>query len=233
MSPKRMEQMIDPIYSIVFTTALLGSGHCIGMCGPLVAAFSLAGPARKQGILFNLLYNAGRILTYVLIGVAAGWAGSLLNTNQTFTLLSRAILILADLAVIAMGLRTSGIWRQLTVIHMEFPGAQHILAKAVSGFQKFPAAASAFPIGVIMGFLPCGFLYAIALAAAGRGAVLEGGLIMFFFGLGTLPALFLVGSAAQWVSSTLRTELLRWAGMMVVFTGAYNLYRHLHLAGLL
>ena len=84
-----------------------------------------------------------------------------------------------------------------------------------------------------MGFLPCGFLYAIALAAAGRGSVVEGGLIMLSFGLGTLPALFLFGSAIHWLSGTMRTELLRWAGFMVIFIGCYNLYQHIKLAGLL
>ena len=79
--------MIDPVYSIVFSTALLGSGHCIGMCGPIVAALSLAKPGREQGLFFHIFYNAGRLTTYVCIGIVAGWIGSLLNTTQSFSLL--------------------------------------------------------------------------------------------------------------------------------------------------
>lgn len=223
--------MIDPIYSIVFSTALLGSGHCIGMCGPIVAALSLSNPGREHGIFFHLLYNCGRIITYVFIGIVAGWVGSLLNTAQTFSMLTQAILILADLFVIAIGLRTSGLFKRLAFIHLEIPGSMKIMTRAVSRLQKLPVIAAAFPIGLVMGFLPCGFLYAIALAAAGRGSPVEGGIIMLAFGLGTLPALFLFGSAIHWLSATMRTELLRWAGFMVVFIGCYNLYQHIRLSG--
>lgn len=225
--------MIDPVYSIVFSTALLGSGHCIGMCGPIVAALSLAKPGREQGLFFNIFYNAGRLTTYVCIGIVAGWVGSLLNTNQTFSFVSQGILILADLFVIAIGLKTSGLFTQMAFVHLEFPGSVGILTRLVSKLQKLPAITAAFPVGLIMGFLPCGFLYAIALAAAGRGSVVEGGLIMLSFGLGTLPALFLFGSAIHWLSGTMRTELLRWAGFMVIFIGCYNLYQHIKLFGLL
>ena len=103
--------MIDPIYSIVFSTALLGSGHCIGMCGPIVAALSLAKQGRENGVIFHLFYNIGRLTTYIMIGVIAGWVGSLLNKTQSFTIVSHGILILADLFVIAIGLRTAGIFK--------------------------------------------------------------------------------------------------------------------------
>jgi len=223
--------MIDPVYSIVFTTALLGSGHCIGMCGPIVAALSLSKPVRDQGVLFHLLYNAGRITTYVFIGVIAGWVGSLLNRTQTFSLVSQVILVLADLFVIAIGLRTTGLFRQLAFIRLEIPGSTGIMTKAVTHLRVLPSMAAAYPIGLVMGFLPCGFLYAIALAATGKGSAIEGGMIMLAFGFGTLPAMLLFGSAVQWLSGTIRTELLRWAGLMVVFVGSYNLYQHIWLAG--
>lgn len=223
--------MIDPIYSIVFSTALLGSGHCIGMCGPIVAALSLARPGGKHGLLFHLFYNAGRLTTYVFIGIIAGWLGSLLSTSQTFSHVSQGLLLIADLFVIAIGLRTSGMFRWLKFIHLEIPGSVGFMTRVVIHLQTLPAVAAAFPVGLVMGFLPCGFLYAIALAAAGRGDPLAGGLIMLAFGLGTLPALFLFGSAVQWISTALRKELLRWAGLMVVFVGAYNLYQHLLLSG--
>lgn len=223
--------MIDPVYPLVFSTAFLGSGHCLGMCGPIIAALSLGRPHRDQGIAFHVLYNSGRITTYVLIGITAGWLGSLLNTARTFTLLSQVLLVVADLLVIAIGLRTTGMFRKLSFIDLELPGALGIMTRTVARLRSLPPAAAAYPIGLVMGFLPCGFLYAIALAAAGRGNPGEGGLIMLAFGLGTLPALLLFGSAFHWVSVTMRNELLRWAGLMVVFVGGYNLYRHVSLTG--
>ena len=220
--------MIDPIYSLVFSTAFLGSGHCIGMCGPIVTALSLAGPDRKQGFFFHLFYNAGRLSTYVCIGILAGWVGSLLNTTQTFSLVSQGILILADLFIIAIGLRTTGIFRRLAFIRLELSGPTALMTRAVTRLRTLPSMTAAFPVGLIMGFLPCGFLYAIALAAAGRGSPVTGGLIMLAFGLGTLPALLAFGSAVHLLSNALRTELLRWAGLLVVFVGIYNLYRHIN-----
>lgn len=225
--------MFDPIYVIAFSTALLGSGHCIGMCGPIVAVLSLARDNRGKGILFHVLYNAGRLLTYVCIGMVAGLAGSLFSKTQTFSILSQGLLILADLFVILIGLRTTGLFRQISFIRLEFKNSTGLMTRAVARLRELPAAAAALPMGLLMGFLPCGFLYAIALAAAGRGSAVQGGVIMLAFGLGTLPSLFLFGAAVHWLSTSLRVELMRWAGFMVVFIGWYNLYQHLRIMGLL
>lgn len=225
--------MIDPIYSIVLSTAFLGSGHCIGMCGPVVAALSLSNHARRKGFVFHLSYNAGRLTTYCIIGIVAGWLGSLLNTTETFSMVSHSILLLTDLFIIAMGLATAGVFVKNSILRLEFPGTVRAMTMSMARLQKFHAVLYSFPIGMIMGFLPCGFLYAIALAAAGRGDPLEGGLIMLAFGMGTLPSLFFFGSTAQWVTTKLRKEMLRWAGLMVVAMGCYNLYQHVKLMGLL
>jgi sulfite exporter TauE/SafE len=225
--------MIDPIYSIVLSTAFLGSGHCIGMCGPVVAAFSLSSRGRRRGFVFHLFYNGGRITTYCIIGIAAGWIGSLLNTTETFSVVSRSILLLADFFIIAMGMATAGFFAKIRIMRLEFPGALQAMTSSVVRLQKLPVALSAFPIGMIMGFLPCGFLYAVALAAAGRGDPVEGGLIMLAFGLGTVPSLLLFGSTVQWLTTRARGEMLRWAGVMVVAMGCYNLYQHIRLMGLI
>jgi len=217
----------DPIYSLAFSIALLGSGHCLGMCGPIVAALSLSRPDRKKGILFHLLYNTGRVTTYIIIGIIAGWIGSFLNSSKTFSVLSEVLLVMTDLLVILIGLRTTGILKQLAFIHLDFPGSFSLLSSGVTRLQELPVAASAFPIGFLMGFLPCGFLYTITLAVVGRGSAIKGGLIMLAFGLGTLPSLFLFGSVVQWLSSKMREELLRWAGLMVVGVGIYNLIMHI------
>ena len=83
---------------------LLGSLHCLGMCGPIVAALSLSGQAKGKGALFHLFYNSGRITTYFFIGMVAGWLGSLLNTTSAFSVVSHILLLLTDLCIIAIGL---------------------------------------------------------------------------------------------------------------------------------
>jgi hypothetical protein len=221
--------MIDPIYSIVLSTAFLGSGHCIGMCGPIVATLSLSSQAKRKGFVFHLFYNTGRLTTYCIIGIIAGWLGSLLNTTEIFSMVSHFILLLTDFFIIAIGLTTAGVFAKISIMRLEFPGAIQAMTRSVARLQKLPVALSAFPIGMIMGFLPCGFLYAIALGAAGRGSPVEGGLIMLVFGLGTLPSLFLFGSTVHWLTTKARREMLRWAGLMVVGMGCYNLYQHIKL----
>ena len=221
--------MIDPVYSIALSTAFLGSGHCIGMCGPVVAALSLRGRGLRQGIVFHLFYNLGRIATYTFIGAVAGWVGALLNRTPVFSLASHGILILADLVIIAMGLATTGLFSGRGIIRLEFPGAMGVLTRTVTRLRRLPPGPAALPVGMVMGFLPCGFLYAIALAAAGRGDPVQGGLIMFSFGLGTLPSLFLFGTTVHWLTAATRKEMLRWAGLLVIGLGCYNLYHHVGL----
>lgn len=220
--------MLDPIYSIVFSTAFLGSGHCLGMCGPVVAALSLA-RGGGQGGLFHLLYHGGRLTTYTGIGITAGWVGSLLTTSGSFAGVAHGLLLLADLLVIVMGLHTSGLLARLGRVRFEFPGAVGFMTGILARLRGARGLAAAFPLGMVMGFLPCGFLYAIALGAAGRGNPSQGGMIMLAFGLGTLPALLLFGGAVQWLGGRVRVQMLRWAGVLVIFVGCANFAQHLRL----
>ena len=82
--------MTEPLYSMAFTTGLLGSGHCIGMCGGIVAALSISGEGQRGGLLFHILYNLGRILTYTLIGLMVGWLGSAIAYTDAFSSVTKS-----------------------------------------------------------------------------------------------------------------------------------------------
>ncbi|MDX1776766.1 MAG: sulfite exporter TauE/SafE family protein [Desulfobulbales bacterium] len=224
--------MNEPLITMAFLTGLLGSGHCIGMCGGLVAALSLSGTGRQGGVAFQLLYNIGRITTYGGIGWLVGWLGSAFAYANTLAGLTRALLIGSDLFVIIIGLGSAGLFAFLRVnfMQLEFPGPVQRLTGMVARLKKLPPALAALPLGLIMGFLPCGFLYAMIIAAGQSAKPSTGALMMLSFGLGTLPALFLFGSTAHWLTAKKRTLMLRWAGVMVALIGTYNLYRHLVLA---
>lgn len=225
--------MFEPLYFLAFTTALLGSGHCLGMCGPLVAAFSLSEPLRRGGPLaawfFHLIYSAGRLLTYTAIGGLVGWFGSALAYTQNLAWLTAVALILSDLFIIAVGLATAGAFSRLNVMRLNFPAPTELLTRLVTALGVLPPALRALPIGLLMGFLPCGFLYAMFIAAAQSADPLVGAITMLAFGLGTVPALLLFGGAAGWLSGRARGRMLRGAGIMVVLIGLYNLYRHLQM----
>ncbi|MDT8420582.1 MAG: sulfite exporter TauE/SafE family protein [Desulfuromonadales bacterium] len=219
---------MDPLISLAFITGFTGSAHCIGMCGGLVSALSLSADGRNGGLLFHLLYNCGRTLTYGLIGLIVGWIGSALAYRQSLQDVTQWLLIGSDLLIILIGLGSAGLFTKINIMQLEFSGPVRIMTMAVRGLRRFPPALSALPLGLLFGFLPCGFLYAMALTAAQSADSLRGAGIMLAFGAGTMPALFLVGSAARWFAVQ-RGWMLRTAGLLVAIMGGYNLVQHIKL----
>ncbi|MBW6510630.1 MAG: sulfite exporter TauE/SafE family protein [Desulfuromonadaceae bacterium] len=224
--------MIDPLYTMAFMTGLLGFGHCIGMCGGLVGALSLSHDGRAGGITFHLLYNLGRTMTYTVIGLAVGWVGSAMAYTDHFRQITRYLLLGSDLFVILIGIGTAGLLTWLNVMKLEFPGPLQAMSQAVGSLRNhLPPALAALPLGMLFGFLPCGFLYAMFITAAQSASPVKGALTMFFFGLGTAPALLLFGTAAQRLGMASHRWMIRAAGAMVALMGCYNLYRHLKMFG--
>jgi hypothetical protein len=218
---------------MALVTGFLGSGHCLGMCGGIVAALSLSGPGRQGGVLFHLLYNLGRLTTYAGIGLLVGWLGSLMAYTENFENFTRWLLLASDLFIIALGLGTAGAFRYLNFMKLEFAGPARAMTGAVTSLHRLPAGLAALPLGLLFGFLPCGFVYAMAITAAQTAAPLKGGLVMLSFGAGTVPALFAFGSAAHWLGQNARIRMLRTAGLVVALMGIVNLIRHLQAFGIL
>ncbi|TLM68872.1 MAG: sulfite exporter TauE/SafE family protein [Deltaproteobacteria bacterium] len=223
--------MSDPLIVMGFTTGLLGAGHCIGMCGPLVGALALTAGGRPGGWLFPLLYNAGRVATYTLIGALAGWLGSALAYAEAFRDVTRILLIGSDLFIIAVGLGTAGLFAGLNVARLDFPGPFRAMTNGVQHLRRLPVWLGALPLGLLFGLLPCGYLYAVAITAAQGADPLLGAATLFAFGLGTVPSLLLVGSVTQWLGIRARQWMLRTAGVLVTGMGVVNLVRHLRLLG--
>ena len=223
--------MSDSLIYMAFVTGLLGTGHCIGMCGGLVSALSLSEAGRQGGWFFHLLYNLGRISTYTFIGAVVGWLGSALAYTDRFKMVTRSLLIGSDVFVILVGLGTAGLFAWLNVSKLDFPGPMKAMTVAVVGLRRLPPAISALPLGLLFGFIPCGYLYAVAITAAQSASVATGALMLFAFGLGTAPSLLLFGSAAHWLSGRARTWMLRIAGLVVAGMGVINLIKHMRMMG--
>jgi sulfite exporter TauE/SafE len=213
-------------------TGLLGSGHCLGMCGGLVAALALSTDQQRGGLPFHLLYTTGRLTTYTLIGLVVGWLGSAIAYAEAFATFSRIILLGSDLFVILIGLGSAGLLRGFNLLSLECASPVRALSVAVRGLRRLPPMVAPLPLGLAFGFLPCGLLYAMAITAAQSAAPLRGAQIMLGFGLGTAPALLLFGTAAHWLGAGARRWMLRSAGGMVALMGLYNLLRHLRMMGL-
>ena len=223
--------MNDSLIYMAFVTGLLGTGHCIGMCGGLVSALSLSEAGRQGGWFFHLLYNLGRISTYTFIGAVVGWLGSALAYTDRFKMVTRSLLIGSDVFVILVGLGTAGLFTWLNVSKLGFPGPMKVMTLAVAGLRRLPPAISALPLGLLFGFIPCGYLYAVAITAAQSASVATGALMLFAFGLGTAPSLLLFGGAAHWLSGRARTWMLRIAGLVVAGMGVINLIKHMRMMG--
>jgi len=222
---------IDPILSMALATGFLGSGHCLGMCGGLISALSLALCRGQQNWLFQGLYHVGRLTTYTLVGVTVGWLGSVLAYANQFHGVMRLALVGSDVFIIVVGLGSAGLFRGLNIMGLNFPGPVQTITRAARVFADWPGAFAALPLGALMGFLPCGFLYSMIITATQSASSSKGGLTLLFFGLGTTPTLFLFGGALGWLGQQTRTWMLRAAGALVAAMGLYHLSQHIALLG--
>jgi sulfite exporter TauE/SafE len=223
--------LFDSIYIMVFFSGLFGGfGHCIGMCGPVVATYAVG--MQVRGVAPHLLYNLGRITTYSLLGGVIGLMGSLVNVIHSLERYQHLALALVGAAMVLMGLATGG-WlpfRRILGKASRLSGGVASVASFVSGVRTTGAF---FPMGLVLGFIPCGLLYTALIAAAGAGAdsgtqaegFLRGMLMLFLFGLGTFPALFLVGQVVSLKGQWLRNKLRRGSAMVMVVMGVIFVFR--------
>ncbi|MBW2476008.1 MAG: sulfite exporter TauE/SafE family protein [Deltaproteobacteria bacterium] len=223
--------MSESLIPMAFLTGLLGTGHCIGMCGGIVGALSLSEAGKSSGWLFHLLYNLGRIITYTFIGAMVGWLGSALAYTDRFKVITRSLLIGSDLFIILVGLGTAGALSWLNVNRLDFSGPVDVFFFFFKGVRRLPKSMTAFPLGLMFGFLPCGYLYAVAITAAQSASITTGSLMLLAFGLGTTPSMLIFGGATHWLSTRFRAKMLRCAGLVVFGMGLVNLVKHLQLMG--
>ncbi len=218
---------------LAFIAGLVGSPHCLGMCGGIVAALSMTnrlGPPRSR-ILAQVFYNLGRIATYTLLGAAAGFIGS---SMDLLAVRSVAVWFLcgANVFVIAVGLASALGSRWFNFFSME-SAAGHLLARPLRRAISGNTPLSGFPLGLLLGFLPCGLVYGPLVVAAGSGSPLLGAGIMAALGFGTMPVLFIFGSASTAVSSAMRDLMFRFVGLLVALMGLTGLWRVLAKLGYL
>ncbi|WP_429079427.1 sulfite exporter TauE/SafE family protein [Aeromonas bivalvium] len=207
---------------------LAGAGHCIGMCGGVSAALSMAIPPARQhfwGRLGYLLYyNLGRILSYVLAGALVG---GLLATTGELGAGKHAIAglrLVAALLMIALGLYLAGWWQGILLLERlgarVWPHIQPLAGKCL----PLDAPWQALPFGMVWGWLPCGLVYSMLTWSAAAGSAGKGALIMLCFGLGTLPTLFALGGLADRLRYWLTLRSLRLAGaLLLIVYGLHTL----------
>jgi sulfite exporter TauE/SafE len=224
----------ESVYPLLFVSGLLGGfGHCTGMCGPVVGAFSLCLGERRQ-FPPHLLYHLGRVTTYSAIGGAAGLAGSFLGIAAGLGRFQNAVAIGAGLLVVLAGLALGG-WLPRLRPSSGAGDPPGLLGRIARYARESDGPGVFYPLGLVLGFLPCGLVYAALLTAARAGmeagspasGFLRGFLAMALFGAGTIPSLLLVGKAIGFLGLRMRKNLYRASAAMVVFAGAVFLARAL------
>ncbi|MBF0328224.1 MAG: sulfite exporter TauE/SafE family protein [Nitrospirae bacterium] len=212
-------------FVLALTAGFLGGfGHCIGMCGPVVASYSLHldMPGMKaHRMLSHLLYNAGRIMTYVFIGSVMGAAGQFLSVGSRIANLQNVVAVGAGILMVLMGMDIAGLFNFIKPLEKKNTVVLGMAKAVLEGFSIWRY----FTLGLVMGFIPCGISYSIFIAAAASGSIFTGIMTAFFFGLGTLPSLFAFGSLISFIGSEIRGWLYRLSGAVVMGMGVYWLVR--------
>ena len=207
--------MTIPLLLAAFAMGFFGSPHCLGMCGGLVTAFGLSmqevSPLKKRGLIAT--YHFGRLISYSILGVIAGIIGTtvlapILMGNATPRILLGLVLVFIGLSMLGMPFLNKlekvgmGVWKKLSPLRQKvFP------------LNTFPRALAA---GLLWGFLPCGLVYGALLMAVVGNNVTTGALLMFVFGLGTVPMLVATQETVGWLHKQIGRYKLRQLNVIIM-----------------
>lgn len=209
----------------VLMASLFGSLHCAGMCGPLVA-FAIGAPETRSyagRAVLQIAYHGGRLVTYALLGAICGALGAALDLGGSVLGLQRVAAVLAGAMMIAVGVFAMLRYGGVTLPHIGLPAFLQRLVvvgqRAASGLRPLPRAVA---IGLLTALLPCGWLYAFAIIAAGAGSAAWGAAVMAAFWAGTVPVLVSLGVGVQALTGALGRRLPLATALILVVLGLYT-----------
>jgi sulfite exporter TauE/SafE len=210
----------------IISIAFLGSfGHCIGMCGGIVLAYSSIKiqpqSSKVSKTVAHLLYNFGRVFTYTILGVIFGALGGVVVFSNNA---NGILLIVAGIAMVLAGLSLMGKIKFLTVIEHSI-ASSNFYKKSFQRILHSKSNASFFILGMLNGLLPCGFVYFFAITAASTASPVYGALVMFIFGISTIPAMFSLGFLSSLASATsFRNMMMSLSSVAVILYGTFTIY---------
>lgn len=216
---------VDLTFGAAIIVGLLGSSHCLGMCGGIVAALSMGvndkvSAKPRSLFIYQLSYNSGRITSYVLVGLLAGSLGAGLAQLGVSPVAGK---LFAATFMIALGLYLANWWRGLAILEkLGMKLWRHIqpLGKRLFPIQN---PLQAYLLGTLWGWLPCGLVYAVVAWSLTTGNAYQGAILMLGFGLGTLPAMLIAGNAFNYFKDFAKSPWVRTsAGLMIIAFGVYS-----------
>jgi hypothetical protein len=213
--------MIAALLGTVLMASLMGSLHCAGMCGGFVAFYSggAATPGRRRW-LAHVAYNGGRLTTYAALGAVAGALGAAIDRAGALAGVQRVAAIAAGILMVGWGT-----WALLQALDVRLPripfprSITNRTAKLFGALRGRPPLIRALLLGLLSTLLPCGWLWAFALLAAGTGDALQGALVLAAFWVGTVPVMLGIGVSIQALSAPLRRRLPAVTAAMLILVG--------------
>lgn len=206
---------------IVFLAGLLGSAHCVGMCGGFVLTLNQPNQTAVPYWMRQWTYFMGKTLTYMFLGALIGSLGWALTAALKSVL--ETVSIVAGLVMIVFGLGLMGVLRQF--------GTNNALSKTAFYRDNFKRAiqkgglAGAFGLGMLNGLLPCGLVYGVLASAAATQNPSQAATVMGVFGLATIPALALTAVLGQLLTPFVRQRMNQVGGVLLVLMGMMTVLR--------
>lgn len=218
--------MHDIEWWLIISIAFAGSfGHCVGMCGGFIVAYSStkidASMSRTAQLIRHSAYNLGRVSSYIVLGMIFGGIGALFSISMEF---HGALFILAGIIMIITALGMFGLSKLIHLLERGF-SSNSLFKTLFSRLIKSKNIGSFFALGVMNGFFPCGFVFFFAAKAAASASVIEGGMVMALFGLATVPTLLALGQSVSFFKEiAFRQTMNRIAGLAILIYGLYSVY---------
>ena len=220
---------------LTFLAALLagflGSTHCIGMCSGIAGTIGIstaASPSFLNRASYLLLYNFGRIFSYVIAGLLAGAIGNIGLGAFPETVAHNIAFGISIVFLIALGTYLAGWWSFLPKLELVGSKLWRIIEPLGRKLLPVRNPYQAFMFGIVWGWLPCGLVYSVLAWAVATGNAKQGALLMLGLGLGTLPTVLCLGMAGQTLLRLRRHALVRQAAgiSLVLFaTVMFALYQ--------
>lgn len=211
-------------YSIAFFIGLLGSLHCVGMCGPIAFALPLKNTSRLYQLFGATVYNFGRVVTYALLGFVFGFFGQgiKLASSQQFLSIAIGVILILSVFFPAKWVNKFTPNGKITLFINAVKQQLGLLLRSSKPFNLLK-------IGVLNGFLPCGLVYTAIGGAIATGNTQTGVFFMIFFGLGTIPLMFFTTQFATVVSVSIRNKIKKVLPYLLVLIGLLFILRGLNL----
>ena len=215
---------MTPEILTAFTIGFLGSFHCIGMCGPIAIALPVPNSSNLSFFTGRVLYNIGRVVTYSFLGFLFGLVGgkiALAGAQQVVSIILGVVIIIAVLLPQR--------YKNIFVQHKFVQKLAQPLKSNISILFKKGTLSSLFLIGILNGFLPCGFVYIGLAGSIASGNAISGAAVMMLFGLGTVPAMFAATVFGKFINVGIRTKLRKAIPVFAILLAAVFIMRGLNL----